>query len=80
MGSMSYISYLCENKKEKELIEYLNKDGLTKLTGKSSKELAQGFIKAHKKIKENKNNPAYKKLNEIHENYNKSILNCYEKI
>ena len=33
------------------LIEYLNKDGLTKLTGKSSKELAQGFIKAHKNIR-----------------------------
>ena len=71
MGSMSYISYLCEHKKEKELIELLNKDGLTRLTGKSAKELAHEFIKAHKNIKENKDDPAYKKLNEIHKNYNK---------
>ena len=54
MSKMPYISWLCEHDKKEELIDEV---GI---------EMAEEFLKAHKKMRENKDNPAYKKLNEIH--------------
>ena len=64
---MSKIAYLCENGLKNELIEELNMSDLTSLTGKSPEEIADGFIDAHKNMKEKRNQKAYKKLNEIHD-------------
>ena len=63
MGKMSYISYLCEYNKKKELIEMVGVG------------LANGFLEAHKTIRNNKNNPAYDKLNKIHDEMQKDINN-----
>ena len=74
MGAMSYIAHLCEHEKRKELIEEVA--GVAKAIGKTAEEVAQGFIDAHKKMKSQKNNPAFKELNKIHnkmkEEYNAS--------
>ena len=67
MSSMSKIAYLCENELKDELIEELNMSDLISLTGKSPEEIADGFIDAHKNMKEKRNQKAYKKLNEIHD-------------
>ena len=67
MSSMSKIAYLCENELKDELIEELNMSDLVSLTGKSPEEIADGFIDAHKNMKEKRNQKAYKKLNEIHD-------------
>lgn len=64
---MSKIAYLCENELKDELIEELNMSDLVSLTGKSPEEIADGFIDAHKNMKEKRNQKAYKKLNEIHD-------------
>tara|TARA_R100000963_G_C4544202_1_gene39976 strand:+ start:113 stop:307 length:195 start_codon:yes stop_codon:yes gene_type:complete len=61
MGKMSYISYLCEYNKRNELIEMVGTV------------LADGFLEAHKTMRDNKDNPAYKKLNEIHNEMQKKI-------
>ena len=55
MGKMSWISHLCETGNRKELIEEV---GI---------ELADDFLKAHNQMRNNKDNPAYDKLNEIHD-------------
>jgi hypothetical protein len=73
MGNMAWISHLCETGNIKELIKELNTPELTLLTGKTPEQIAKGFIKAHKKIRKNKNNDAYKKLNEIHNKMQKDI-------
>ena len=54
MGRMSYIAKLCEDDNLKELTEEVG-----------SVEVAQGFIDAHAEMRAQKNNPAFKKLNEI---------------
>ena len=54
MSRMPYIAKLAEDKNLKELTEEVG-----------SVEVAQGFIDAHKEIRLQKNNPAFKKLNEI---------------
>ena len=54
MGRMSYIAKLAEDGNLKELTEEV-----------SSVEVAQGFIDAVQEIRLQKNNPAFKKLNEI---------------
>jgi len=59
MSKMSWISYLCENGKKKELVEEVGQ------------ELAEGFLKAHNQMRKNKDNPAYEKLNEIHDEMQK---------
>tara|TARA_R100000781_G_scaffold109827_1_gene74955 strand:+ start:163 stop:375 length:213 start_codon:yes stop_codon:yes gene_type:complete len=59
MSKMSWISYLCENGKKKELIEEVGQ------------ELAEGFLEAHNQMRKNKDNPAYEKLNEIHDEMQK---------
>ena len=61
MSKMSWISYLCETGNKKELIEEVGK------------ELANGFLKAHNEMRENKDNPAYNKLNEIHDEMQKKV-------
>jgi len=61
MGKMSYISYLCEYNKRNELVEMVGVG------------LADGFLEAHKTMRNNKNNPAYKKLNDIHDKMQKEI-------
>ena len=73
MGKMAYISYLCETENTKKLIEELNIPQLISLTGKTPEEIAKGFIDAHRKIRKNKNNHAYDKLNEIHDKMQKDI-------
>ena len=65
MSKMSYIAYLCEQNDKETLIDELNMSGLTKLTGKTVEEVADGFIEAHNTIKKRKNEDAYKVLNEI---------------
>ncbi len=61
MGKMSWISHLCETNNRKQLIEEV---GI---------ELADGFLEAHNKMRENRNNPAYHKLNEIHDEMQKEV-------
>jgi maltose-binding protein MalE len=56
MGRMSYIAKLCEDNNLKELTEEVG-----------SVEVAQAFIDAHTEMRLQKNNPAFKKLNEIHD-------------
>ena len=56
MSRMPYIAYLAEKGNLKELAE----EG-------GSTEMAQGFINAVEEMKKNKDKPAYKKLNEIHD-------------
>ena len=63
MGKMSWISYLCETGNEKELEEFVGKG------------LATEFLKAHNQMRDNKDNPAYDKLNEIHDEMQKEINN-----
>tara|TARA_B100001250_G_C19790514_1_gene786266 strand:+ start:194 stop:412 length:219 start_codon:yes stop_codon:yes gene_type:complete len=58
---MGWISYLCETGNKKELIEEV---GI---------ELAEGFLKAHNQMRENKENPAYDKLNEIHDEMQREV-------
>tara|TARA_R100001082_G_scaffold61541_2_gene34362 strand:- start:486 stop:707 length:222 start_codon:yes stop_codon:yes gene_type:complete len=55
MSKMSYISYLCESGNKKELVEEV---GI---------ELADEFLQAHNQMRDNRDNPAYDKLNEIHD-------------
>ena len=56
MARMPYIAYLAEKGNLKELSEEVG-----------STEMAQGFINAGEDMKKNKDKPAYKKLNEIHD-------------
>tara|TARA_R100000152_G_C6750249_1_gene173878 strand:- start:870 stop:1112 length:243 start_codon:yes stop_codon:yes gene_type:complete len=63
MGKMSYISYLCESGNKKELAEEV---GI---------EMADEFMKAHNKMRENRDNPAYQKLNDIHDEMQKEVKN-----
>ena len=65
MSKMSYIAYLCEQDDKETLIDELNMSGLTKITGKTVEEVADGFIAAYNNIRLQKNNPAFEKLNEI---------------
>ena len=71
MGKMKIISKLCEEEDRDGLIKMLNATDLTKLTGKTIEEVADGFIDAHKKIIDRGHDPAYRKLNEIHNRYKK---------
>ena len=66
MGKMSWISHLCDNGMREELIKEVSE--CAKTLGKTSEEVADGFIKAHKEIKKRKKEPAYKVLNKIHNN------------
>ncbi len=63
MGKMSWISYLCETGNEKELEEFVGKG------------LATEFLKAHNQMRDNKDNPAYDKLNNIHDEMQKEVKN-----
>ena len=77
MGKMKIISKLCEEEDRNGLIQLLNKTDLKNkvwgLTNKTIEEVADGFIDAHKKMRDRKNDPAYIKLNEIHDRYKKWI-------
>ena len=65
---MQEISILCEKGDRKGLIDLLNmSDIITQLMpGKTEEEIADGFIQAHQNIRLQKNNPAFAKLNEMH--------------
>ena len=63
MSKMSWISYLCENNMRDELIEEVQ-----------SIEVAENFLEAHKIMRENRGNPAYNKLNEIHDKMQENIV------
>ena len=58
---MSWISYLCENDLKDELIEEVGVD------------FANGFLEAHKQMRERENEPAFKVLNMIHNNMQKEV-------
>ena len=61
MGRMSWISHLCETNNKKALVEEVGP------------ELADGFLDAHRIMRKNKNNPAFNKLNEIHDEMQKEV-------
>ena len=67
MGMMKKISMLCEQEDKKGLVSLLNMDDLTRLTNKTAEEIADDFILAHKNMRKRRNDEAYKKLNEIHD-------------
>tara|TARA_R100000008_G_scaffold34633_1_gene19647 strand:- start:1887 stop:2111 length:225 start_codon:yes stop_codon:yes gene_type:complete len=69
MGVMKRISMLCEKEDRKGLINLLNMNDLTGLTNKTAEEIADDFILAHKNIRKRRNDEAYKKLNEIHDEF-----------
>ena len=54
MGKMSYIHHLCETNNKKELIEELG-----------STEMADGFLEAHKQMRNKKHNKAFAVMNKI---------------
>ena len=62
MGKMSWISYLCETGNRKALVEEVG-----------SVEIANEFLDAHIIMRNNKENPAYQKLNEIHDEMQKEV-------
>ncbi len=61
MSKMSWISYLCESGNTKELIEEVGE------------EIANQFLHAHNQMRNNRDNPAYDKLNEIHDEMQKEV-------
>jgi len=61
MSKMSYISYLCEKDDRESLIKEVGV------------KLADHFLYAHKEMRDNKDNPAYDKLNKIHDKMQKEI-------
>ena len=61
MSKMSWISYLCENNLKDELIEEVGVN------------FANGFLEAHKQMRERENEPAFKALNKIHDNMQKEV-------
>jgi hypothetical protein len=54
MGKMSYIHHLCETDNKKGLIEELG-----------STRMAEGFLEAHKEMRDKANTVAFGKLNEL---------------
>ena len=62
MSKMSWISYLCETGNRKALVEEVG-----------SVETANEFLEAHSIMRNNKDNPAYQKLNEIHDEMQKEV-------
>jgi len=64
MGKMSWISYLCETGNRKALVEEVG-----------SVETANEFLEAHSIMRNNKDNPAYQKLNDIHDEMQKEVKN-----
>jgi hypothetical protein len=54
VGKMSYIHHLCETNNKKELIEELG-----------STQMADGFLKAHKEMRNGRESVAFGKLNEL---------------
>jgi hypothetical protein len=66
---MKEISILCENGDKKGLIKLISKsDIITELMpGKTEEEIADGFIQAHRSMRLQKDNPAFSKLNEMHD-------------
>lgn len=57
MGKMSYIHHLCETDNKKELIEELG-----------STRIAEGFLEAHKEMRDKADTVAFGKLNELVDN------------
>tara|TARA_R110000824_G_scaffold65022_1_gene169701 strand:- start:14409 stop:14786 length:378 start_codon:yes stop_codon:yes gene_type:complete len=60
---MSNIAYLCEHNKRDELIEEVS--DCADALGRTAEEIADGFIEAHKTMRANKEDSAFKVLNEI---------------
>ena len=53
MSKMSWISHLCETNNRKELIKEVGID------------MADGFLEAHKQMRDKRNQPVYKELNKM---------------
>jgi|TARA_R100001530_G_scaffold35134_1_gene27429 hypothetical protein len=62
MGKMSWISYLCESGNREELIKEVG-----------SVEIADNFLNAHNQMRENREKPAYKELNKIHDKMQREV-------
>ena len=73
MGKMSWIAYLAENGKRKELMEEVG--AIASASGRTAAEIADGFIEAVKTIEKNKEKPAYKKLSKIQKEMIKDATN-----
>jgi hypothetical protein len=69
MGTMSWISHLCETNKRDELV--IEVSDLAKQLGKPAEEVADEFLEAHNKMRDERENPAFTELNEIHDNMQK---------
>ena len=63
LGDQSYVAYLIEQGQDDELMHEVS--GVAEMTGKTTREVADGFKAAFYNIKKNKDDDAYKKLNEI---------------
>ncbi len=63
MSKMSWISYLCESGNKKQLVEEIGE------------ELANQFLHAHNQMRKNRDNPAYDKLNKIHDKMQRNFKN-----
>jgi adenine-specific DNA methylase len=62
MSKMSWISHLCETNNRKELIEELG-----------NTEIADGFLSAHKEMRDKKYDKAFEELNKIHNEMQKEV-------
>ena len=70
---MSWIAYLAENEKREELMEEVGV--IASACGRTTAEIADGFIEAVKTIKKNKEKPSYKKLSKIQKDMIKDATN-----
>tara|TARA_R110002051_G_scaffold88750_2_gene156477 strand:+ start:10294 stop:10536 length:243 start_codon:yes stop_codon:yes gene_type:complete len=75
--TMQQISILCEKKDRKGLIDLLNmSDIITQLMpGKTEEEIADGFIKAHQTIRNNRDKSEFSQLNKMHDSMQKGNNN-----
>jgi|TARA_R100000656_G_scaffold35363_1_gene30377 hypothetical protein len=75
MGKMSHIAYLCSKGDRDALIDELNQTPIANMADTTVEEVADGFMDAYNTIKEKKEEPAYKKLNEIQTDMIKDATN-----
>tara|TARA_R100000458_G_C8275843_1_gene251008 strand:- start:1641 stop:1886 length:246 start_codon:yes stop_codon:yes gene_type:complete len=65
MGKMGYISLLAKEKNLEELEEEVS--GIAEMLGRTTKDVAEGFIEAQEEIENNKDNPAFKVLHKLNQ-------------
>jgi hypothetical protein len=67
MGKMKEISMYCEDEDFDGLVKFLHNHGDNSM--RSSINMAAGFMLAHKKMRDNRKDEAYKVLNNIHDKF-----------